>query len=259
MAYAQQSRYGALTGPSHPNHQLSYESSRGNHAAKTGYDSRSQVAGPQVSSRRGLPQEHQNSNEPPIGTYGFNEDTSDQSHFYDGGNGRYGGRGQNGAERWPPQQRPQGRPIEAGLHLHNDPRNRGPLSSRGRGRYNQQDSYYQPDQYCEPQSNERHYQAGETYHNGSQMHQDGEYGYDDFALQKPDSWTPTQHFNRPYYSDDQAYQDLEHSAGYPLQDREVSYDSRASEASAFRSKYEQPNSSRPQHIQQLKPCKSDKV
>ena len=259
MAYAQQSRHDALSRPPHPNHQLSYESSRGIHAAKTGYDSRSQVAGPHGSSRRGPLQEYQNSNEPSTGTYGYDEDISDQSHFYDGGNGRYGGRGQNGVERWPPQQRPQGRPIEAGLHLHSDPRHRGPFSSRGRGRYHPQDPYYQPDQYREPQGQERHYQAEGTYHNGSQMRQDGEYGYDDFALQKPDSWIPTQHFNRPYHSDDQTYQDLEHDVGYPLQDRGGSYDSSAPQASAFRSKYKQPNSPRPQNVQQLKPCKSDKA
>ena len=259
MAYAQQSRYGALSRPPRPNHQLSYEPSREIHAAKTGYDSRSQVAGSHGSSRRGLPQKYQNNNGPPTGTYGYDEDSPDQSHFYDGGNGRYGGRGQNGLERWPPQQRSQERPIEAGLNLNSDPRNRDPFSSRGGGRYHQQDPYYRPDPYREPQGNERHYQAEGTYHNGSKIHQDGECGYDDFAFQKADSWTPTQHFNHAYHGDDQAYQDLEHNVGYPLQNQGGSYDSRAPQASAFRSKYKQPNSPRPLNFQQLKPCKSDKA
>ena len=259
MAYAQQSRYGALSRPPRPDHQRSYESSRGIDAAKTGYEFRNQVVGSHNSSRRGLPQEIQNSNEPPIGTYGYHEDNSDHSQFYDRANGRYGGRGQHGVERWPPPQRPLGRPIEAGLHLHNDPRNRGPFSSRGREPYYQQDLYYRSDQYRESHLDERHYQAEGMYHSDSQMHQDRDYGYDGFAHQKPDNWKPTQHFNHPYHSDDQAYQVLGHNVEYHLQDRGGSYDSRAPEASASRSKYKQPNSPRHEKFQQLKPCKSDEA
>ena len=266
MAYAQQPRYGATTRPPNQNDQLSYGSSREPYAAKNEYGLGSQAADFNGSSRRVPPQDYQNTNELPGGSYGYNEDWQTQDNSYDGGNRPYGGRGQNRGGRWPPSQRPQGRPTEAGRHLRNDPRSRGPPP--GRGRYRQQDAYYQSNQYSGPQGHQQHYQPEGMYHNGSQEHQNDEYGNDEYSLDVPDSWTPVQHYNRPPHSDDQSYQDPEHNASYHQQNRGDSYDRRVSprshrndqaprqpEAPASRFDYSQPNSTRPHNPQQPRPCK----
>ena len=257
MAYAQQPRYGATSRPPHQNHQLPYGYSGEPYATKNGYGTRSQAVEFNGSTRHRPPLEYQESREPPSGTYGYSEDWPDQDHFYDGGNGRYEGRGQNrGRKRLPPHQL-QERPIEAGRHLRHDPRSRGPPP--GRGRYRQQDLYYQSNQYREPQGYKQHYQSEEMYHNGSQEHGNGDYEYDEFSSETPRTWTPTQHYNHPPHSDDRAYVDPEYNVGYPQQDRGGPSDSRVLEASAHRFNRDQPNSTRPQNLQQLKPCESAKA
>ena len=270
MAYAQQPRYGAPSRPPHQNHQLSYGSSREPYPAKNGYRPRGQAAEFDGSSRGRPSQEYQNSPEPSGATYGYNEGWPDQDHSYDGDNGRHGGRDQNRGGRWPPMQRPQGRPIEAGLRFHNDPRSRGPPP--GRGRYRQQDPYNLSNHYREPQRYEEHYQPEGTYHIGSQERENREYEYDELTVETSDHWTPMQHYNRPSHSDDQAYQGAEYNAGYPQQDRGISYDSRASPrtyrndqpsrrpgAPAPTFDHTQATSTRPPNPQPLKPCKSAKA
>ena len=257
MAYAQQSRYGATSRPLHQNHQLPYGSSGEPYATKNGHGTRGQPAEFNGNSRRGPPLEYQKSREPPGGTYGYSEDWPDQDHSYDGGNGQYEGRGQSRGRGWLPPHRPQERPIDAGRHLRNDPRSRGPPPDRGR--YRQQDPYYQSDQYREPQRYEQHYQAEAMYHNGSQEDGHGEYEYDEFSFETPRTWTPTQHYSRSSPSDDRAYQDPQYNVGYPRQDRGGPNDSRVPEAPAHRFNRDQPNSTRPQNLQQLKPCESAKA
>ena len=211
----------------------------------TGYDPRSQVTEPYGNSRRWPPQGRQNSNEPPNGTYEHNENRLDQNELFDGGDGRYGARGQNEVGRWPPAQRPQGRPTEAG-------QNRNLLASRGR--YRQQDVYLGSNQYGEPHGNDRHYQPEGTYDDGSQIHQNGDYGHDVFPLQTPDNWKPMQHFDRPSRGDNQAQQDRGYYAGHPLQDHGGQYNRRVPGVPASRSKQEQPIS---HNFQQLEAGKSD--
>ena len=250
-------RYGAPSGPSHQNHQLSYGSPQGPYAAKTDYDPKGQAAEFNGSARRGPPQEYPASNVPPDVTHGYIEDWPDQDNSYNSDNARYGGRSQNRGGRWPPPQQPQGRPIEAGRRLRNDPRSRGQQPSRGR--YRQQDLYYQSNQYREPQGYEQQYQPEGMYHNGSQIYENGEYGFDEFSLETRDNWTPMQHYNHSLHSSNHAYQDPGFNAGYPQQDRGGAYDSKVLEAPASRLNHNQPNSTRPRNFQHLKPCKSTKA
>ena len=274
MAYAQQPRYGGPQRQPHQDHRPSYESPREPYAAKNGYRSRSQAAHFNGNPRRGLPQGYQNSNEPLGGSYAYIEDWPDHDNSYDGGNGRYGGKGQNRGGRWSPAQRLQERPVEAGRHLHHDPRSRGlPLSKPappGTSNFHPQEPYLHSNQYREPQSYEQHYQPEGMYYNGLLEQKHGECGYDEFSLEVPGNWTATQHHDGPH-SDDQAYQDAEHTAGYTPQDRGDSYDKESSlgsyrnnrsprqpEAPASRFKQNQPNSTRPQNPQHPKPCKSAK-
>lgn len=276
MAYARQPRYGGPQRPPYQDHQPSYGSYREPYAAKNGYGPRSQGAHFNGSARHGPSQEYQNTFEPSGGSYGYNEDWLDRENSHDGGNGRYRGRGQNRGGRWPPAQRPQGRPIEVGRHPRNDPRSRGPPQSEpappGGGHYHQQDPYYQSNQHREGQGYEQRYQPEEMYYNGSQVHDNGDYDYDEFSLETPDDRKPTQHYNRPLYSDDQAYQDPEHNAGYPQQDTGAPHDRnffpgnygndrppRQPEAPASRFIQNQTNFPRPQNPQHPKPCKSAKA
>ncbi|KAF6239526.1 hypothetical protein HO173_002070 [Letharia columbiana] len=275
MAYAQQPRYGGPQRPPYQDQQPSYGSSREPYAAKNGYGSRSQAAHFSGSSRRGRPQVFQSTSEPSGGSYRYNEDWPDQDNSYDGGNGRHGGRGQNRDGRWPPAQRPQGRPMEAGRHPRNDPRSRGLPQSKvaapGRDHYHQQDPYYQSNQYREPQGYERHYQPEAMHHNGLQEHNNGEHEYDEFSHETPDNSTATQHYNRPPHSDEQDYQDPEYNAGYPQQDRGGPHDRgissgnfrndrppRQPEAPTSRFNQNQPHSTRPQNSQHPKPS-TDRV
>lgn len=274
MAYAQQPRYGAPQRPPHQDHQPSYESFREPYTAKNGYGPRSQAAYINDSSRRGPPQEYRITNDPSGGTYGYNEEWPDQDKSYGGGNGRYGG--QNRGGRWPPTQRPQGRPIEAGRRPRHDPRSRGSPQSKlappGRGHYQQQDPYYQSNQYREPQGYEQRHQLEGMYHNGSQEHNNREYQYDGVSLATSDDWTLTQHYDRPSHNDDEAYQDPEYNSRYPQQDRGGIYDRTVSpgsyridrpprqpEAPASGFNQNQPNSTRPQNPQHPKRCKSAKA
>ncbi len=277
MAYAQQPRYGASQRPLYQDHQPSYGPSREAYPVSNGYGPRTQAAHFNDSPQRGPPQQYQNTNAPSGGSYGYSEDWPDQDPSYNGGNGRYGGRGQNRGGRWPPAQRPQGGPIETGRHPRNEPRNRGPLQSKpappGRGHYHQQDPYHLSNQYREPQGYDQHYQPEGKYYNGSQENDNGEDEYDEFFLETQDNWTSTQQYHRPPLSNDQAYQDPEYHAGYAQQDRGNPYDKglspgsyindrppRQPEAPASRFNQNQPNSTRQlQNFQHPKPCKSTKA
>lgn len=262
MAYSQQPRYGAPSRPPYQHQQVSYDSSREPYGANTRYGPASQAADFDSSSRRGPPREYHSASAPPGGTYDSNKGWPDQDHPYDGGNGRYEGRGQNRSGRWPPAQRPQERPTEGGPHFRYDPRSRGrPPPSMGR--YRQQDPYYQRDQFREPQG---HYQLEDVYHNGAQAHENGEYEYDEFSLEAPHDWTPRQQYHRHPQSSDQAYQDPKYNAGYPQRDSGAPYDKSISPSSHRNDQFleqmealkpdfnqKQPNSTRPQSPQHLKP------
>lgn len=264
MAYTQYPRYGAPHRPPYEDHQPPYGSSGELYAANNGHFN--------GNPRRGPPQEQQDTKELSGGSYGYDEDWQDQGNSYNGGSGWYEGRGQNRGRRWPPAQRPQERPIGAGRYHHNDPRGRGPPQSKsappGRGRYHQQDPYQQSIDCRQPRGQEQQYQPEETYHNGSQEHDNGEYEYDQSSVQTPNTWTPTQHYNRPPHSDDQAYQDPDYNAGYPQQHRGGRYDKgvssgiyrndrpRQPEAPASRFYQNPPKSAIPLNHRHPKPCKS---
>ena len=267
MAYNLQPPYGAPQRPPYQDHQASYGYSRGHYPAKIGYGHKSQAAHFNSSPRLGTPQQYQISNGPSGVSYGYNEDWPEQGKYYDGGDGHYGGRGQNIGGRWPPAQRPLGRPIEAGRNPRNGSPSRAP--SPGKGRHHQQSPYPQPNQYREPQGYEQRYQPEGMYRNGSLEHGNGEDQYDKYSLENRDNWMPTQSNNRPPHSDDQAYQDPEYGAEYPRQDRRVTNDRgispgtygadrslRQPEAPSSKFNQTQPNFIRPQNPQHPKSCKS---
>ena len=273
MAYAQQPRGGVPQRLPYQDHAHSHWSSQEPKGGQEGYSPRVQAAHSVDRPRGGPPQGYQNNNGQMDEYYGYNEEWPYQDNVSGHGDGRYRGRGQNRGGRWPPAQRPQGRPTETRRYASHDPRSRSvprsKLAPLGRGHYHQQEPYYRSNQYGGPQSHEQRYQPEDVYHNGSQELDNGGYAYDEFPPRIPGNWTSTQYYNHPPNDDGQGYRDPEYMFGSPQPDRGGSYHRdfsprgyrndqppRQPEATGSRLKRSQPTSTRPPEPQHPKPRKS---
>ena len=222
MAYAQHPRYDAPLRPLHQNHQPIYNSSREHYAGRNGNGPRSPASDFNTSSRPGPTQEYQYTDELLGRSYGYSQEWSNQNKSSNGNIGRYGFRGQHRDGRWPPARQPQGIPMAAGGHPDDDSRNPGPPP--GRGRYFQQDPYDQSDNYNESLRYQQHLQPVGLYHSGLRERENRDHEYDEFSLEKPDNWTPTQHYDHPSHVSDWSHHDSEWNPVYPQQDLGDAYE-----------------------------------